>query len=84
MLFLPVPSPLPVAHSPLLITKTKNQKPKTNNAANQAMATRKAAVAGLAKIHAAVKSASGGKYSLDDDDLFNDTEKVRLTSRSEG
>lgn len=48
------------------------------------MATRKAAVAGLAKIHAAVKSASGGKYSLDDDDLFNDTEKVRLTSRSEG
>jgi len=60
------------------------QQPKNNNAANQAMATRKAAVAGLAKIHAAVKSASGGKYSLDDDDLFNDTEKVRLTSRSEG
>ena len=73
----------PFAHSPLLITHT-NQQPTTNIAANQAMATRKAAVAGLAKIHAAVKSATGDKYSLDDDDLFNDTEKVRLTSRSEG
>jgi len=48
------------------------------------MATRKAGVAALTKLHSAVKGASGNKYSLDDDDLFNDTEKLRLTSRSEG
>ena len=46
------------------------------------MATHKAGVAALSKLHAAV--GGNNKYSLDDDDLLNDTEKLRLTSRSEG
>ena len=48
------------------------------------MATRKAKVVGLAKVHNVFKGAAGNKYSLDDDDLFDDSEKLRLTSRSQG
>ena len=54
------------------------------------MASRKAGVAALKQIHKAVSAGARG-LSLDDDDLFNDTEKLRLgvgngsaTSRSEG
>lgn len=56
------------------------------------MATRKAGNSALSKVARAVKGAglglglglqSRGKRSFDDDDLFSDHERLRLTSRSE-
>lgn len=48
------------------------------------MATRKAGHSALSRFANAIKGGRGKKYSLDDDDLLNDHEKLKLTSRSEG